>query len=158
MTEYGDSFIPTPSASTSVPKLQYYPELENDARVERKPVNRSRFGEAEKVALIRICAIIIGFVILFGMCASIIMVDKKIISNKQTISELNGEIAQANAENTRLKASLEALVSVEKIQDYAVSVLGMQKAERYQIHYFDDRDGDKVVLADGRALNADTQG
>ena len=44
---------------------------------------------------------------------------------------------------------LNSSVSREKVDEYAVSVLGMQKVERYQIHYFENRDGDKVVMADG---------
>ena len=48
---------------------------------------------------------------------------------------------------------LNSSVSREKVEEYAVSVLGMQKLERYQIHYFENRDGDKVVMADGELCN-----
>ena len=47
---------------------------------------------------------------------------------------------------------LNSSVSIEKVDAYAVSVLGMHKLERYQIHYFENRDGDKVVVAGGKAV------
>ena len=61
-------------------------------------------------------------------------------------------IGDAVSENTRLVMQLNSSVSREKVDEYAVSVLGMQKLERYQIHYFENRDGDKVVMAHGRAV------
>ena len=49
--------------------------------------------------------------------------------------------------------ALNSSVSIEKVDAYAVSVLGMQKLERYQVRYFDNRDGDKVVMAGGKAVS-----
>ena len=62
---------------------------------------------------------------------------------------------EAKSENIRLNMALNALMSREKVEDYAVNVLGMQKIERYQIYYFDDRDGDKVVVSGGDTVNAE---
>ena len=63
--------------------------------------------------------------------------------------QIASNIKDAESENTRLVMQLNSSVSREKVDEYAVSVLGMQKVERYQIHYFENRDGDKVVMADG---------
>lgn len=64
-------------------------------------------------------------------------------------TELAQQIKDAESENTRLVMQLNSSISREKIDEYAVSVLGMQKLERYQIHYFSDDTGDKVLMADG---------
>ena len=47
---------------------------------------------------------------------------------------------------------LNSAVSLDKVDEYAVSVLGMHKLERYQIHYFGNTDGDEVVVAGGKAV------
>lgn len=63
--------------------------------------------------------------------------------------QIASKIKDAESENTRLVMQLNSSISRERVDEYAVSVLGMQKVERYQIHYFENRDGDKVVMADG---------
>ncbi len=160
MANYAAAYIPAPFTSTAAPKLpDYYPEPE--VRTEQKAQAKVRQRANEKAIIEQIKKIGITFAlacVAFAMLAAIIMMNNRIITNDKAIAELNGSVAQASAENVRLKASMEASVSADKVQDYAVSVLGMQKAERYQIHYFEDRDGDKVVITNGKALNADKQG
>ena len=65
---------------------------------------------------------------------------------------MKAKISDAQSENTRLVMQLKSNASIEKVDAYAVSVLGMNKLERHQIHYFEDRDADKVVIADGKSV------
>lgn len=160
MANYAAAYIPAPFTSTAAPKLpDYYPEPE--VKSGRKAQTKTRQKENKK-ALVeqakKICVTFVLSCVAFAMLAAIIMMNNRIIENDKVIASLNSNIAQASAENVRLKTSMEASISADKVQDYAVSVLGMQKAERYQIHYFEDRDGDKVVITNGKALNADRQG
>lgn len=66
-------------------------------------------------------------------------------------AKLESLIEDAESENTRLRMQLSSTISREKVENYATSVLGMHKLERYQIHYFDERAEDEVVLAGGKA-------
>ena len=91
------------------------------------------------------------------MLSAVTWIDRQIISNNEKIENLNKEILQAEAESVRLNAALGALVSADKIQEYAVSVLGIQKVESYQIHYFETRGKDEVVVAGGKAVEKETK-
>ena len=137
--DYIPGIVPSPFSSTAAPKLSEYqfPSINIDE---------------PRLVMVVACA-----VVLLIMATTVITLDKSIVNNSKTIDNLRVEMNQAEAENVRLHALATATVSADKIRDYAVGVLGMQKAERYQIHYFDDRDGDEVVIADGKALNADMQ-
>ena len=75
-------------------------------------------------------------------------------------TQIQTKISEAKSENTRLVMQLSSNASIEKVDAYAVSVLGMNKLERYQIHYFEDREDDKVVVVGGKAgaSEADTVG
>ena len=69
-----------------------------------------------------------------------------------SVGEVTAEIKEAQAENVRLHSELSSMLSADKVRNYAVSVLGMQKIERYQIHYFESRSGNTVVVADGKSM------
>ena len=150
--------VPSPFASSAAPKLTEYefPEVQQ----EKKPIQKKVTKPAQNTQVntfVMAITIIVSLIVLLGMATVLTYLNKSIVANSKTITALQTQIEQAEAENVRLNAAVSATVSADKIQEYAVSVLGMQKAERYQIHYFEDRDGDKVVIADGKALNADMQ-
>lgn len=157
--DYVPGFVPSPFVTTAAPDISEYefPDIQKEAQkrstqTHRVTVQKTQTSVLEKVAVFIACAIVA-----LAMSFTIISLNEVIVTNNNTIAELQSEIDQAQAENVRLNAAICSMASVDKIQEYAVSVLGMQKAERYQIHYFEDRDGDKVVIADGKALNADKQ-
>lgn len=155
MADQNTAYSIAPITSTAAPKLpDYYPEETH------KKEKSSQHGKQNKLTrnfAKSVAAIILAAAVAFGMLALVIRENSIFTDNKKTINNLNSKLAEVQAENIRLNSCLESTVSADKIQDYAVNVLGMQKAERYQIHYFEDRDGDEVVIADGHALNADRQ-
>ena len=87
--------------------------------------------------------------LLFG---SVLFSRISLVMLEKEAAEITAKIDEASSENTRLVMALNSSVSIEKVDAYAVSVLGMQKLERYQVHYFGNRDGDKVVVAGGKAV------
>ncbi len=98
---------------------------------------------------VRLFAVSITLALLFGavLFSKISLV---LIENEK--AEIEAKINEARSENTRLVMQLNSTASIDKVDAYAVSVLGMHKLERYQIHYFENRDGDKVVMADGKEV------
>ena len=95
-------------------------------------------------------SLIIAAVTVFLMLSGIMFMNTKINEKQKKISSLTTDIAEVQAENIRLNAELSSMVSADKIRNYAVTVLGMQKVERYQVHYFENRAGNSVVIADGK--------
>ncbi len=156
--DYIPGIVPSPFVSSAAPKLTEYefPEVQQEKRTIQKNVVRPA-PKTQVNKLVMAITFITAAIILLIMSTILMHLNNSIVANNKKITTLQSQIEQAEAENVRLNAAVNAAVSADKIQEYAVSVLGMQKAERYQIHYFEDRDGDKVVIADGKALNADMQ-
>ena len=48
---------------------------------------------------------------------------------------------------------LQVVYAADKIENYAENVLGMVKAESYQISYIDLSEGDKIVVSGDRTLD-----
>lgn len=150
--DYVPGFIPNPSVSTAAPKYDI-PEQKRPEEKKRTQQLTRQQPVTNKQQLTKFIAATLALIAVVIMLSTYIYTNKAIVENKHEITKLSSEIKQAKAENIRLNAELGSVISADKIQEYAVSVLGMQKAERYQIHYFEDRDGDKVVVADGKYSN-----
>lgn len=73
------------------------------------------------------------------------------------IADVKNEIDIAEGETVRLNAELSSKISTEKIENYAENVLGMVKAESYQITYIDLSDGDEIVVSGDKSLKNNTQ-
>lgn len=63
------------------------------------------------------------------------------------ISAMESQIEIAKGENVRLNAELSSIISTDKIENYAENVLGMVKAENYQVSYIDLSGADEIVVS-----------
>ncbi len=115
-------------------------------RPKKTAVQLRRESVASAMRTLKVFAIAVTIITLFG---AILFSRISLTVLERDAVKLADQIKDAESENTRLVMQLNSSVSREKVEEYAVSVLGMQKLERYQIHYFENRDGDKVVMADG---------
>jgi len=77
------------------------------------------------------------------------------IASRVQLTEMESAIAQREeqlvilkSENTRLTDDLARKMSAKSVEEYATSVLGMQKADANQMVYITVDGGDKVELAD----------
>ena len=138
----------------------YKPEVyEEPVQVQRKPqpvrpqksaAQLRKESIASAMHALKIFVVAVTLLVLFGAVLfsriSLTMLEREAL-------QIANQIKDAESENTRLVMQLNSSVSREKVDEYAVSVLGMQKIERYQVHYFENRDGDKVVMADGELFD-----
>ncbi len=62
------------------------------------------------------------------------------------IQKVQGLIAVEESENVRLSSTLNGITSIAAIETYATEVLGMTKAESYQIECIDLSVGDAVLF------------
>lgn len=144
--------------STAIPVVDLPdPEPQKKEKPSAKPkVSSAAKTRAESMAetrqALKIFAVIL---VMFSLFVGILAARLNVYELKALANEKEILLDEAKSENIRLNMALNALMSREKVEDYAVNVLGMQKIERYQIYYFDDRDGDKVVISGGDAVNAE---
>ncbi|MBO5858403.1 MAG: hypothetical protein J6R20_01335 [Clostridia bacterium] len=124
---------------------------ERTAQPKRKPNKKSaiqvrRETLASALRALKIFAVAVTIISLFG---AILYSRVGLAKLEREAVTLTSQIKDAESENTRLVMQLNSSISRENVEEYAVTVLGMQKLERYQIHYFSDDTGDKVVMAGG---------
>lgn len=93
------------------------------------------------------------FAVCFAMVVVILVMQTKSDMLLNEISSVQKDIEIASSENVRLNAELSALVTSDKIENYAENVLGMVKAESYQISYIDLSEGDEIVLSGDKAID-----
>jgi cell division protein FtsL len=123
-------------------------------RTAPKPAQKSAIQIRRETMASALRAVKLFFVsaVLLVLFGSVLFSKISLVRLEKEATMLQQSISEAQSENTRLMMQLNSAVSIEKVDAYAVSVLGMHKLERYQIHYFENRDGDKVVVAGGRAV------
>lgn len=104
---------------------------------ERKPKTRAQL-RTEEVRGYKVSAKVVAVaVILFAMLAAVLYGESMKNQLSHEISTLQNQLNVAKSENTRLNMELNALVSIEKIDQYATEKLGMVKMSKYQIEYID---------------------
>lgn len=131
-------------------------------KIDRKPVQRPAQPKRAKSAAqakresvesakrtLKLFAVSITLIALFG---AVLFSNISLIMLENEASIMESQIGDAVSENTRLIVELNSKVSLDKVEAYAVSVLGMNKLERYQEYYFDNGDVDRVVVAGGEAV------
>ena len=116
-----------------------------------KPKSTAQIRKESIASAVHALRIFVVSAVLLTLFGAILLSRVNLVILQKEAAEISEQIKDAQSENTRLVMELNATVSREKVDEYAVSVLGMQKLERYQIHYFENRDGDKVVIAGGES-------
>ena len=81
----------------------------------------------------------------------------KLRVDDRQIAKTESNLTAAQAETVRLNMQLDSTISLEKVDDYAQNVLGMVKAENYQIEYIDLSGDDKVTVSGGKASSSDSK-
>ena len=94
-------------------------------------------------------------VVCFAMVVVLLVMQTKCDTLMSEIATVQNEMKIAEGENVRLNAELSTLVASDKIENYAENVLGMVKAESYQISYIDLSEGDEIVVSGEKTLDND---
>lgn len=144
-TDMLSSAAPAIEKPESEPKKIKKPDAASIAKTRAESV-------AETKQAVKILAVIL---VMFSLFAGVLAARLAVYDLKAQAAEKEIALNEAKSENVRLNMALNALMSREKVEEYAVNVLGMQKIQRYQIHYFEDRDGDKVVVSGGDTVDAE---
>ena len=131
------------------PEMQ---EPERKAPVQKKPKTAAQIRSESIASALRAVKLFFVSAVLLLLFGSVLFSKISLVKLEREVGNWEVKIKEVQSENTRLVMQLNSAVSLDKVDEYAVSVLGMHKLERYQIHYFGNTDGDEVVLAGGKAV------
>lgn len=150
---YDISVFELPESGSAARDIYDIPE-EAPARKHRpkSSANARREALSSFLRAVKVFAVSLTLIGLFG-AVLISKVNLVLLENEATA--VQSDISEAESENTRLIMQLNAQASIDKVDAYAASVLGMSKLERYQIHYFEDRGNDRVIVAGGEEVVED---
>ena len=93
-------------------------------------------------AFVSCCLCFLGFLVM----------ESRINALDKQISTIESKIEIQEGEAVRLNAELSSKISSDKIENYAENVLGMVKAESYQISYIDLSEGDEIVVSGDKSV------
>ena len=123
------------------------------ANVTAKKTVKMTKAQAEQAAFNRVLLAVGGAVaaIFFSLFACMLALNGMIDANIAKINNVDTKIAEAQSDQIRLEAELDAAVSIDKIDDYALNVLGMIKLEDYKITYIGEQEENHVVISGGKS-------
>lgn len=90
--------------------------------------DRQKHRGKTAVALAVICALMAALLI-----AGSILLRVKLTVENDSLNQLRDRLEQAQEENARLRIEYEGLFDLEKLEEYAKDILGMQKPDEEQI-------------------------
>lgn len=133
--------------------LAYDLSLFEERKKEEKQITREEVAvkeaKAQRKGNTLLALKIVSTVLIIGFTVGLMLYfNAQIYELNDTISGLNATLVAAQAEEVRLNVSLDQKISMENIEEYITEDLGMVKQEKYQMHYVDLSEGDKIVVAD----------
>ena len=127
-------------------------EPEREKPVQRKTKTAAQIRSESIASALRAVKLFFVSAVLLLLFGLVLFSKISLVTLESEAGDWEIKLKEAQSENTRLVMQLNSAVSLDKVDEYAVSVLGMHKLERYQIHYFGNTDGDEVVVAGGKAV------
>ena len=118
--------------------------------VESKPISLKQAQneiKASRIAALKACVIAIAALFILGS----LIYSRVMLTNCQSdLANQKAALQTAQSENVRLRMQFNSLMSVDKIEEYAQTRLGMVKRESYQVRYFDmsEQDGAQSAQRD----------
>ena len=120
-----------------VPQEMPKKRIQKPKLLETKPVSRMQTAqearESTKMA-IRACAFALTMFLTIG---AIIVCHVQLTNLQIDLTAKQNELSVVESENISLKMKYNSMMSMDKIEEYAQSELGMVKRESYQVEYFD---------------------
>lgn len=125
------------SRSSAAPAYKPEPKRELKVRENNKRKSKNQLLQEQRIsfrkAVVIFTTAVLSIAMLFGVLHTFAL--KNELTHE--ISNLQTQLAVAESENTRINSELNALVSMNMIDKYAVEKLGMSKMQSNQIRYID---------------------
>ena len=128
-----------PELDISAPEVEERPNERVSIRSKTKAVNR------QGISLFAVA----GWACVAVLAVALLMsyIELNTLSNQSY--ELSSELTELQAEEARLVIEYESTFRLDEVEEYAVNMLGMTRADSDQIKYLDNRTEDKAVVLDG---------
>ncbi len=145
--------------SSAAPKIKKQPQKRPQLKLLEQPRKTAQQIKEETSAstkkTIKILVIAIAFLLFMSaMIYSRVQLDE---INRE-ISSVENKIELAQSDQIRLNNELNAMVSINNVEDFAANQLGMVKIQDYQVVYVDLSTQDSVVVVDGEQTGLNEQG
>ena len=128
------------------PQPQKKPQLElvKNTRLTAAQVRQQTAAETRKT----IKVMCVAMAVLMFMALAIYSRVKLDEINRE-ISSVEKKIELAQSDAIKLNNELNAIVSINNVEEYAINELGMSKIQDYQVYYIDMSSQDYVAVANG---------
>ncbi|MBO4338836.1 MAG: hypothetical protein K5755_00260 [Clostridiales bacterium] len=90
--------------------------------------------------------------VLLAVLGMLIYMQAKLDNVNRQIARTEKTLEETRSETVRLQMELNSIISIDKVEDYAVNTLGMVKIESGQVEYIDLSGEDKVILSGNKTL------
>ncbi len=145
--------------SSAAPKIQKQPQNKPQLKLLEKPRKTAQQIKEETSAstrkLVKISIIAIVFLLFMSaMIYSRVQLDEV----NREISSVENKIELAQSDQIRLNNELNAMVSINNVEDFAANQLGMIKIQDYQVVYVDLSTQDSIVVVNGEQAGLNEQG
>ena len=91
---------------------------------------------------------------IMAVCISLLLMMTVLIFQRAQLMALNNEqyrltneLSEVKSDTVRLESEFNRLVSVDSVEEYARTQLGMIKRQKYQIHFFQNEGTDEIRTA-----------
>lgn len=138
------------TSSSAAPEIRRAPERKPQLKLVEKTKRTAAQIQQEKNAVsvkaVKIFAIAVAILLFMSMAIfSRVQLDEV----NRDISSVENKMKLAESDTIRLNNELNAMVSMNKVEDFAANKLGMVKVQDYQVVYVDLSSDDCVVVANG---------
>ena len=126
------------------------PETLEEGSVKTEPRRQSqvklRQAAATRISPARALLYTAGFAVAAVLLVLVLLEYVQLTALTDETGKLQGQLAELNAEEERLRIAYESEFNLTEIEDYARNTLGMTNADSSQIHYLDTDLQDKAVV------------
>lgn len=130
-----------------VPVERKKKKIEAPKLIQSKPISFEQAQteiKASRIAALRAGVIAIVALLILGS----LIYSRVMLTNYQSeLADQKAALKTEQSENVRLQMQFNSLMSMDKIEEYAQTKLGMVKRESYQVRYFDMSEDDKTETA-----------
>ncbi len=145
--------VQQPNTKKPVKKAQPKTQTKISTAVELNGMSQTVERKATSVKVNKLAKQLMVFFVAGCLCfLGLLVMDSKINALDKQISSVESKIDIQEGEAVRLNAELSSKISSDKIENYAENVLGMVKAESYQISYIDLSEGDEIVVSGDKTV------
>ena len=130
-----------------VPVERKKKKIEAPKLIQSKPISFEQAQteiKASRIAALRAGVIAIVALLILGS----LIYSRVMLTNYQSeLADQKAALKTEQSENVRLQMQFNSLMSMDKIEEYAQTKLGMFKRESYQVRYFDMSEDDNTETA-----------